>query len=58
MRASKVFVFQITVVSLLCAILTIKLSIDHPEWSPDGLTELRAPLPHQIDEKSNAVATP
>lgn len=57
MRADEVFFFQIMIVSLLCAVLTIKLSIDHPEWSPDGLTELRA-LPHQMDEKSNALATP
>lgn len=57
MRADEVFFFQIMIVSLLCAVLTIKLSIDHPEWSPDGLTELQA-LPHQMDEKSNALATP
>ncbi|MFY9694498.1 MAG: hypothetical protein WA776_22415 [Xanthobacteraceae bacterium] len=58
MRASKTLAFQLTVISLLFAVLTVKLSVDHPEWSPNGLTEIRMALPHQMDSQIRLVATP
>jgi hypothetical protein len=58
MRASKTLTFQLTVISLLFAVLTVKLSIDHPEWSPNGLTELRTALPHHVDGRLRLIATP
>lgn len=58
MRASKTLTLQLTVISLLFAVLTVKLSIDHPEWSPNGLTELRTALPHQMSSRMKLIATP
>ncbi len=57
-RASGILAFQLTVISLLLAVLTIKLYVDHPEWSPNRLLELRSTLPHQINEPINLQATP
>jgi len=57
-ETGRLLAFQLTVISLLCAVLTIKLCIDHPEWSPNGLTELRSALPHQMAVPMNIPATP
>lgn len=40
MTSNKLFIFQITAISLLFVVITIKLFIDHPEWSQNGLAEL------------------
>jgi hypothetical protein len=58
MRASKLLALQLTVIRLLSAVLTVKLSVDHPEWSPNGLSELRTVLPHRTNSDLRLFATP
>ncbi len=58
MTANKLLTFQIAVISLLFAMITIKLFVDHPEWSPNGLTELRTVVQHREDARIKLLATP
>jgi hypothetical protein len=58
MTASRLLTLQITLISLLFVVITIKLFVDHPEWSPNGLIELRTALPHQAAERIRLLATP
>ncbi len=58
MPASKILPFQITIIGVLLAALTIELSVEHPEWSPDGLMELKTMPPAQIDQRIRLLAVP
>jgi hypothetical protein len=58
MAETKLLPLQISLICLLLAVITVKLFVDHPEWSPNGLVELRTALVHRTDERINALATP
>jgi hypothetical protein len=47
--ASKALAFQVTLISVLLAAITIALAVEHPEWSPNGLTGVwKTTSPHQV----------
>jgi hypothetical protein len=61
MWASKLLTLQVTIISVLLAAITITLAVEHPEWSPTGLSgvaEWATAPPHQIDEAAKLLATP
>jgi hypothetical protein len=61
MWASKLLTLQVTIVSVLLTAITIALAVEHPEWSPTGLsgvTEWSTTPPHQINELIKLLATP
>jgi hypothetical protein len=58
MRASNLLTFQITIITLLFAAITVEISVKHPEWSPTGLTGLESALPYQMDERIKLLAVP
>jgi hypothetical protein len=48
--SNKTFTFQVTIISMLLAAITIALAVEHPEWSPNGLrgvSEWKTTSPHQ-----------
>jgi hypothetical protein len=61
MWASKLLTFQVMSISVLLAVITIRLAVEHPEWSPTGLrgvAEWKTTPRHQIDDSVKLLATP
>jgi hypothetical protein len=61
MWASKLLTFQVMSISVLLAVITIRLAVEHPEWSPTGLrgvAEWKSTPRHQIDDFVKLLAVP
>ncbi len=59
MWASKLLTLQVTIMSLLLTAITIALAVEHPEWSPTGLSgvsEWATTPPHQINDLTKLLA--